>query len=74
MQLERQTMILKNIIQQYEDMAEGAIIELKICVKVKDEVGAEPLRKRALELESKVNAAKAMLVELEAQPKQKEGE
>ena len=66
MELDRQVLILKNIIRQYEDTYEGACMELRISVKVKDEKGIDAIKKTALELEGKVEAAKAMLAEMMA--------
>jgi len=71
MELDRKVVLCKNIIQALEDGYEGACMELKICVKVNDEKNAEILKKSALELDKKIEAARSMLAEYEASIEQK---
>ena len=60
MDLARKKVILGNILQALEDAYEGCMIELSISVKVKDVEGVEVLKKRAIELEAKIAAAKEL--------------
>jgi hypothetical protein len=71
MNKERSIAIAKLAIQQLEDAAESASIDMRICRKVKDEKGYEQAKTRAIDLEQRIKAAEEIVKEYEAvEPKE----
>jgi len=64
MEKERQEQILKSMIEQFEVSSQAASFEMRICDKIKDIKGYEATKTRALDIESRIAAAKEILNEL----------
>jgi len=67
---ERRLTIIGNLKRQCEDLVEAAIMNTRICVKVKDDKGAEAGKKNIAELEARL----AECVEIEKELTKKEPE
>jgi len=61
MESKRKVQIMGAIKTQLEDQLEAVLFEGRIASKIGDEKGLEAIRKRATELEKKVEAATALI-------------
>ena len=70
MEKERQIAIANNVLTGIENSLEALAFEGKVCAKVGDEAGLERIKKQAMELQKKVDAAHEIIKEL-AEPVKK---